>query len=225
MMQSFKIGAAIGIIIGVLASAPAYAWDRSKVDVLTVLPDVTPGVQSSVEGLTVGPDGNIYVPTFGFNTQGPLTGNAVLFVINPSGQVIRKVTIQNSSPHMLGLAFNPTLPFEKSLIVLDFGAGNVLQVNPLTGASRVLAGPIPNFGPECADLRLRPGMPMFRIPLTASFGKCLPLAATRNGVPVRYSGPEQVLRRRSARTGSSSATTTRRCTWPTPLTIRSSRFR
>jgi hypothetical protein len=146
MMKSFKIGAAIGIMIGVLAAAPAYAWDRSKVDVLTVLPDVTPGVQSSVEGLTVGSDGNIYVPTFGFNTQGSLTGNAVLFVINPRGQVIRKVTIQNSSPHMLGLAFNPTLPFEKSLIVLDFGAGNVLQVNPLTGASHVLAGPIPNSG-------------------------------------------------------------------------------
>src|SRR5580700_1457202 len=146
MMKSFKIGAAIGIMIGVLAAAPAYAWDRSKVDVLTVLPDVTPGVQSSVEGLTVGSDGNIYVPTFGFNTQGSLTGNGVLFVINPSGQVIRKITIQNSSPHMLGLAFNPTLPFEKSLIVLDFGAGNVLQVNPLTGTSRVLAGPIPNSG-------------------------------------------------------------------------------
>ena len=97
MMQSFKIGAAIGIIIGVLASAPAYAWDRSKVDVLTVLPDVTPGVQSSVEGLTVGPDGNIYVPTFGFNTQGPLTGNAVLFVINPNGEVIRKVTIRTQA--------------------------------------------------------------------------------------------------------------------------------
>jgi sugar lactone lactonase YvrE len=199
MMQSFKIGAAIGIIIGVLASAPAYAWDRSKVDLLTVLPDVTPGVQSSVEGLTVGPDGNIYVPTFGFNTQGPLTGNAVLFVINPSGQVIRKVAIQNSSPHMLGLAFNPTLPFEKSLIVLDFGAGNVLQVNPLTGTSRVLAGPIPNSGLN---------------------------ALTFDSAGNAYvSDSFKVLRRRSARTGSSSATTTRRCTWPTQLIIRSSRFR
>jgi sugar lactone lactonase YvrE len=143
-MTRFKIGAAaLGLVIAALAAAPANAWDRSRVDVLTVLPDVTPGVQSSVEGLTVGPDGNIYVPTFGFNTKGALTGNAVLFVIDPNGNVIRKVTIANSSPHMLGLDFNPVTG---ALWVLDFGAGNVLQVNPVTGASSVLAGPIANSG-------------------------------------------------------------------------------
>ena len=109
-MTRFKIrAAALGLTIGFLAATPASAWERGPVDVLTVLPDVTPGVQSSVEGLTVGPDGNIYVPTFGFNTQGALTGNAVLFVISPNGKVIRKATIQNSSPHMLGLAFSRPL--------------------------------------------------------------------------------------------------------------------
>jgi len=64
-------------MVGVLAAAPAGAWDRGDVDVLAVLPDVTPGVQSSAEGLAVGPDDNIYVPSFGFNTKGALTGNAV----------------------------------------------------------------------------------------------------------------------------------------------------
>lgn len=147
-MARLKIGlAALGLIIGLLGlgAAPASAWDRGIVNVLTVLPDVTPGVQSSVEGLTVGPDGNIYVPTFGFNTKGALAGNAVLFVISPRGNVIRKVTIANSSPHMLGLAFNPVT---HALWVLDFGAGNVLQVDPVTGASSLLntAGPIPNSG-------------------------------------------------------------------------------
>lgn len=123
------------IVLGALAAAPvANAWDRGNVETLTVLPDVTPGVPSSVEGLTVGPDGNIYVSTFGFNSKGALTGNAVLFVISPNGNVLRKVTIQGSSPHMLGLAFDPITHF---LLVLDFGAGKVLNVDPHTGASTV----------------------------------------------------------------------------------------
>ena len=143
-MTRFKIGAAaLGLMFGALAAAPANAWDRGDVDVLAVLPDVTPGVQSSVEGLTVGPDGNIYVPTFGFNTKGSLTGNAVLFVLSPDGKLVRKVTITNSSPHMLGLAFNPVT---SHLWVLDFGAGKVLNVDPNTGTSSVLAGPIPGSG-------------------------------------------------------------------------------
>jgi sugar lactone lactonase YvrE len=143
-MTEFKIGAAaLGLMIGVLAAAPASAWKRGPVDVLATLPDVTPGVKSSVEGLTVGPDGNIYVPSFGFNVKGALTGNAVLFVISPNGKIVRQVTIANSSPHMLGLAFNPVT---SALWVLDFGNGNILNVDPQTGGSTVLAGPIANSG-------------------------------------------------------------------------------
>ncbi|MFZ0067606.1 MAG: SMP-30/gluconolactonase/LRE family protein [Pseudolabrys sp.] len=125
-------------LIGILSAAPATAWDRGDVDVLAVLPDVTPGVPSSVEGLTVGPDGNIYVTSFGFNATGAITGNSVLFVIKPNGDLVRKVAIANSSPHTLGLAFNPVNGF---LLVLDFGAGVVLHVNPVTGASSVFSTP------------------------------------------------------------------------------------
>jgi len=120
-MTRFKIVAAMfGLMIVALGATAASAWERGDVDVLAVLPDVRPGVQSSVEGLTVGPDGNIYVPSFGFNTKGALTGNAVLFVISPNGHLVRQVTITN------------------------FGAGTVLDVNPHTGASTVFAGPIAN---------------------------------------------------------------------------------
>jgi sugar lactone lactonase YvrE len=128
------VTAAIGVAFGLLTGAPASAWDRRDVDVLAVLPDVAPGQPSSVEGLTVGPDGNIYVPSFGFNTKGALSGNAALFVIRPDGTLVRKVTIANSSPHMLGLRFNPVNGF---LLVLDFGNGKVLNVDPKTGNSSV----------------------------------------------------------------------------------------
>src|SRR5215468_8809789 len=81
MIRCGVVIAAFGLAIGVLTAAPAAAWDRGDVDVLAVLPDVTPGQPSSVEGLTVGPDGNIYVSSFGFNATGALTGNAALFII------------------------------------------------------------------------------------------------------------------------------------------------
>src|ERR1700746_2462404 len=127
------------VLLGLLiAASPAHAWDLGDGDMLTVLPSATPGQPSSVEGLTVGPDGNIYVPTFGFNASGALTGNAVLYVVKPDGKLLRQVTIANSSPHMLGLRFNPVNGF---LLVLDFGAGTVLHVDPATGASSVFATP------------------------------------------------------------------------------------
>ena len=132
------------VLLGLItATPPAGAFDRGDVDVLAVLPDATPGHPSSVEGLTVGPDGNIYVPTFGFNATGALTGNAVLYVIKPDGKLLRQVTIANSSPHVLGLRFNPVNGF---LLVLDFGAGTVLHVDPVTGASSVFVPPIANSG-------------------------------------------------------------------------------
>ena len=130
--------AAFGFALGVLIATPVDAWDRGDVDILSVLPDATPGHPSSVEGLTVGPDGNIYAATFGFNSTGPLTGNAVLYVIRPNGTLVRQVTIQGSSPHVLGLRFNPV---NGALLVLDFGAGKVLRVDPASGLSSVFMTP------------------------------------------------------------------------------------
>src|SRR5579863_1031350 len=131
----FRIICCAAILLGLVAATPsAKAWDRGDADVLTVLPDATPGNPSTPEGLTVGPDGNIYVSTFGFNSTGPLTGNAVLYVIRPDGKLLRQVTIANSTAHTLGLRFNPVTG---ALLVLDFGAGKVLHVDPVTGASSV----------------------------------------------------------------------------------------
>jgi sugar lactone lactonase YvrE len=138
-MTRLRFAAAFGLTLGLLSSVPAGAWDRGKVETLAMLPAST----GSVEGITVGPDGNVYAPTFGFNTAGPISGPAQLFVISPSGSLVRQVMIAKSSPHVLGLAFNPATHI---LWVLDFGAGNVLAVDPNTGNSSVLAGPITGSG-------------------------------------------------------------------------------
>ena len=52
------------------------------------------------------------------------------------GSVIRQMAIAGASPHLLGLAFNPTT---SDLLVLDLGAAKVLKVNPQTGASTVFS--------------------------------------------------------------------------------------
>ncbi len=139
------------LLLGTIASAlvlflaiPAAAWHRTHAEVLTVLPDGSGGP----EGLTVGPDGNIYVTSFGFTSTGAISSpNGLLFVIAPDGHLIRQVTVKNSSPHFLGLAFHP---ISGHLLVLDFGAGNVLDVDSHTGDSSVFSA-IPSNAPGTAN--------------------------------------------------------------------------
>ena len=104
--------------------------NRAAAKIFAVLPDGSTGP----EGLTVGTDGNVYVATFGFNQNGAVSGSGQLFIFSPEGHLLRHVSISGSSPHLLGLAFHP---LTGALLVIDFGAGNVLNVNPITGASSV----------------------------------------------------------------------------------------
>ena len=117
-----------GLLAAVASSTPAVARDRERAEIFAVLPEGATGP----EGLTVGPHGDVYVTTFGFNSLGEVAGPGQLFVFDRHGRLLRQVGVQGSSSHLLGLAFHPTT---HALLVIDFGAGKVLTVNSHTGAA------------------------------------------------------------------------------------------
>ncbi len=132
----------LALLITTVVALHAEAWIRSPATTFATLPAGSGGP----EGITVDSAGNVYVTSFGFTAAGSLTGVGQLFVFNHRGKLLRHVSIAGSSPHLLGLGFHPTTG---ALLVLDFGAGLVLKVNPMTGASTVFMT-VPN--PAAAGL-------------------------------------------------------------------------
>jgi SMP-30/Gluconolactonase/LRE-like region len=118
--------ACVGLAIA-SSITPAAAWDRGSVETFALIPSGFP----MVEGLAVGPDGLVYSPTFNPTGSPP----SQLFTFNPDGTLKQSVPIQGSSQAMLGLEVIPGTT--NALLVLDFGAGQVLAVNPTNGNASV----------------------------------------------------------------------------------------
>jgi sugar lactone lactonase YvrE len=113
------------VSLAIAISTPAAAWDRGPVE-----NHYLPAGQPMVEGLAIDSQGNIYTPTFNPTGSPP----AQLFTFDRSGNLINQVRIQKSSSAMLGLAFRPGTD---GLLVIDFGAHQVLSVNPKNGQATV----------------------------------------------------------------------------------------
>ena len=109
-----------GLAVFLSQSNSAAAFDRNKAQLFAVLPDGG----SLPEGLAVAPNGDVYVATF--------DGSKKIFVFNENGRLLRTLTVNASSGFLLGVGFHP---HTGAFLVIDFGAGKVLNVNPQTGTA------------------------------------------------------------------------------------------
>src|SRR5262249_32237016 len=92
-----------------------YAFDRNKAQLFAVWP----AGSTLPEGLAVDPsNGDVYVATF--------DGSKTIVVYNENGKHLRTLNVGTSSGALLGLAFHP---HTGAFLVIDFGAGTVLNVN------------------------------------------------------------------------------------------------
>ncbi|HZX65478.1 MAG TPA: SMP-30/gluconolactonase/LRE family protein [Myxococcales bacterium] len=124
------------LVLAVLLTISSLAFDRKKAVTFAELP----AGRANPEGIAVDSrDGDVYAADFEFAGQAP--GHVVVF--DKNGKFLRDLAVAGSSNFLLGLDFHPR---SHKLLVIDFGSGNVLDVNPQTGASTVFSAIGPGSG-------------------------------------------------------------------------------
>jgi sugar lactone lactonase YvrE len=129
---------ALALLLG--APGTASAWHRGHVEIFAVVPDLPGNVPVGIEGLAVGPDGTVYTPSAGFNSEGALSSTPHLFSFKPNGELLNNVAlvspsaIPRPSPALLGLVYQPS---SKTLLIADLFQGIVWQADPTTGKTTV----------------------------------------------------------------------------------------
>jgi sugar lactone lactonase YvrE len=148
-MGALSKGVTLALVVLATAPSEAGAWNRGRAHVFATLPDDATGP----EGLEVDSSGNVYVATFGYNAQGEVKGSGQLFVFDQHGELLRELSVANSTSHLLGLRFHPT---SGALLVCDVGLQRVLAVNPADGSSSVFMTlpslPLPSAGSALNDI-------------------------------------------------------------------------
>jgi sugar lactone lactonase YvrE len=137
-MRRALISTALAALLLTGGIMPAGAWDRGNTEIFAILPDL-PGGPVPSEGLTVGPDGTVYTPSFGINSQRAVPGPPHLFSFKPNGQLLYDVALVNPgnpqpSTLLLGLVFQKS---SQTLLICDLSNGIVWQANPKTGKATV----------------------------------------------------------------------------------------
>jgi len=154
-------------------SLTAQAWDRGTAITFATLP---PGT-AHPEGLTADAQGSLYVADFDVSGETPV-GNVIVF--DHAGQLLRKLDIPGSSSLLLGIAFHPQTG---ALLVIDFGKGNVLKIDPMTGAPTLFAT-TPN-GPS-AGLNALAFDPAGNVYISDSFGGTIWRTGPSGGVATSW---------------------------------------
>jgi len=109
-----------GLATILTSTQSTFAFDRNKAQLFAVLPDGA----TLPEGLVVAPNGDVYVATF--------DGSKKIVVFDDDGRLRRTLSVNASSGFLLGIAFHPQT---HAFLVIDFGAGKVLKVDPHTGGA------------------------------------------------------------------------------------------
>ena len=170
-MKRLVISAALNFLVLSLSVCSADAWNRSPAIQFATLP----ADAAHPEGITADPEGNIYVTTFN-----PSASTGRLIVFTPSGQLARDLVVQNASPFLLDLAFHPSTGV---LLVIDFGQGKVLRVNPFTGASTVFMSVAP---PPAAGLNALTFDASGNVYVSDSFGGFIWMTPAAGGTPTKF---------------------------------------